>query len=513
MALDRVIDASEGTEFGREHGLRAGLTLEAYRRQVPVRTSSEYQVWLDRAFAGPTSALVRFPVIAWNKTSGTMGAPRLLPVTAPWAAEVGRAQRVWVVGMVAEQPSIAAPGAAAWSVVGPAIEGRTPGGTPIGANAGRMAAAQPWWVRIRQPIPGWLADLPDPELRGYLGLRLALAHDVRVWTTANPTTFLYLMRLFNRYRAELEQDLADGTAVAGPAGGLAPGDRRRLSPWVWRRRIPKDPRGIGAYWRNLAAVNCWRGGQAAWFVPKVLAGLAPAQPLIREVGISASEGHLGVALHSSWDGGVVAPGGALVEFFEEEGTEPREAADLQVGERVKVVLSTTAGLYRYDLGDLLEVVGRWRATPIVRFVRRVGETSSLTGEKLTSDQVWMAGERLGWRGRRFVLVAVLDEVPYYRLAWEASPDEDGPVVASRFDAALTQINVEYASKRSSGRLGPIVAVLVPTGGFDRWRHHRHRSGVADGQLKERVLLDPAGWEDLTTGWGDGLPHVATRPGR
>jgi hypothetical protein len=52
-----------------------------------------------------------------------------------------------------------------------------------------------------------------------------------------------------------------------------------------------------------------------------------------------------------------------------------------------------------------------------------------------------------------------DAVPHYRLALglRTPLDLDEPALAATFDAALSRQNPEYADKRASGRLGPVVA--------------------------------------------------------
>ncbi len=56
------------------------------------------------------------------------------------------------------------------------------------------------------------------------------------------------------------------------------------------------------------------------------------------------------------------------------------------------------------------------------------------------------------------------------------------------DAELKAANIEYASKRASGRLGRALLALVPPGSFEQLRHSRARQ---DAQYKEiHLTLDP-----------------------
>jgi hypothetical protein len=497
QALQRVLDASRGTGFGAEHGLDRVSTLADFRAAVPVRPAVGFEPWLHRVAAGDSRSLTRHPVLHLNKTSGTTGAPKLLPVTAPWAQAVAEAQAVWVAAMVAEQPEVAAIGGRALTAVGAAIDARSEAGLPIGSNTGRMRQAQPWWIKLRYAVPAPVFAIPDAEVRHYVLLRLALAVDVRSWTTANPSTILALCRAAVRHREALAADLVDGTLERGPAADLPRSTRRALRPWIWRRRsLPADARPA-AYWPRLACINCWKGGAAPFFIDKLPDALGRAVP-VREVGISASEGHIAVPLHSSWWGGVLHAGGHLVELAPVDGGEVIGGHEAEPGGSYRVVLSTTAGLYRYDLDDIVHCEGRYRRAPLLRFVRKGDEVLSVTGEKVTTEQIGEAARRsLGPHVVGLAAGVHLAEQPALVLLVEG---DVGPGVAEAFDAELQRLNGEYAGKRVSDRyLAPQLARLE-AGTFDRWRAERASAGVADGQLKDRLIVDGPTAARLRAGW-------------
>lgn len=480
-ALARVLDAAEGTTFADRHALRKGMTLAEYRSAVPVRSSAEFQPWLWRVAEGETRALLRHPVESLVKTSGTTGEPKLLPVTRSWAREVSDAQYLWVLGMVKEQEAITR--GKVLTSVGKAVEGRSAGGIPYGSNTGRMAAAQPWWLQGRYAVPAAVHAIDDVELRYYVMLRLALAKDVVNWTTANPSTVLAVCRAMQRYREQLSADLADGTLCHGPAAALDRATRRRFGWWWARRRVPADFRPA-SFWR-LAAINCWKGGSAGYFIERLPEAVGAVLP-VREAGITASEGYFAIPLHSSWAGGVAWTLGHLLEFVPVEGGEPRTVTELETGREYRLVISTTAGLYRYDLDDVVRVQGWYHAAPILGFVRKGRDMISVTGEKVSADQVVAAvREALPGELTGFSVGVQMAERPVYTLVVEGAAPFDA---AQAFDAALQRLNQEYASKRGSDRLADPVVVVAPEGTYRRFRAARMASGTAEGQVKDPVLL-------------------------
>lgn len=486
-SLARVLSSAEGTEMGRQ--LRGVRSLGDYRASLPIRPSSAFEEDLQRVAAGARGVLTRHAVRSLVKTSGTSGAPKLLPVTDPWREEVAAAQALWVLAMVREQPELST--GKVLTAVGAAVEGHSAGGLPYGSNTGRMQGEQPWWVRARYAVPREVFSIDEPELRTYVLLRLALGQDVRSWTTANPSTLLAMARFARRHEENLRADLRDGTLRRGPAAGA---DLRKVLPWrLGRRALPEGFR-FGEVW-NLAAINCWKGGFSQHFLDMLPEAFGKLPP-IREAGISASEGYFAIPLHSSWGGGVAWLGGHLLEFAPEEGDgEVKWAHEVEVGARYRLIISTTAGLYRYDLADLVRVVGWYGGAPLLVFERKTASVLSVVGEKITEIQLLQAGNAVFGASLAGISAGIhMAERPYLVVFAEA-PRVPGAEEA--LDRALAALNGEYASKRATDRLGPPALRYLPPGATARLRAEAEARGVAPGQYKEPLLLHAealAAWE-------------------
>lgn len=213
----------------------------------------------------------------------------------------------------------------------------------------------------------------------------------------------------------------------------------------------------------------------------------------------ASEGLISIPSRGDLAGGAIAVGTHFYEFIPEELIDAEDpetllAHQLEQGRRYSTVLTTTAGLYRYDLGDVVEVVGFHAETPVVEFLHRAGATSSLTGEKLTEAQVSAAAcdasRDLGRDLEGFTMVPSVDGLPHYVFLAEFRESPEG-VVARGFLAALErelgEQNTEYRSKRDSQRLGPPELWLVEAGAYQALRRRRAAAGSSDGQFKPTVL--------------------------
>jgi hypothetical protein len=85
-----------------------------------------------------------------------------------------------------------------------------------------------------------------------------------------------------------------------------------------------------------------------------------------------------------------------------------------------------------------------------------------------------------------------DEQPYYGLFVERGDFRDREQalhLAGELDRRLGAINMEYASKRDSRRLGPVRVDLIPTGSWHEWDRQRLlRTGGSLDQYKHPCLI-------------------------
>ena len=483
--LEAVLDSARGTDFGHAHNLSDQMDLEAYRDAVPIRTYDELQSFFTRTAEGEANVLTRHAVKQLLVTSGTTGPSKYLPVTTIWEKRVAEAQALWRLGLVKDREEVSR--GKVLTLVSPPVEGVLPSGLPYGSNTGRMHARQPWIVRMRYPTPKDVVAFQDPMVRLYCTLRFALQHDVTSITTANPSTILLMARRLEEWADELSADLREGTVERGPAAALSSEVKKRLRRKAKKSAVPSSWK-MAQIW-DLVSIHCWKGGSASFFLDQFSEALGGEVP-IREVGITASEGYFALPLSDDDPGGVAWLGAHLMEFVDEDG-QPRWAWELEVGKVYRLIISTTAGLYRYDLGDLVEVVGKVGELPALRFVRKSAAMLNVTGEKVSEDQVLQAATEAFGMNRVVGLTARIEmcHPPCVEIAAEWLPGRrlDHSEAAVAMDSALRSANVEYDSKRKSERLGPLKLRSLSPGAYSRYRASRAAGGAPDAQVKDLVI--------------------------
>lgn len=399
-----------GTAFASDHGLTGTCDLQ----RVPVRTFEELRPWVDRVLAGEADVLYRGPTALVTHTSGTTGMPKRLPTGRAALLAIRRAQELW-----GQALRSALPGVAAGRVLPLTYPGRTgalPSGLPVGSVAGVGYA-------LDGAFEGRVVAVPAH-------IRAGTRTDLATWAAGQDLSLI---------------------AAAAPSAVLGLLDA-----------LPEPP---SALWPKLAAVATWQAGPSALYAPRLREHLGDV-PLV-ELGWCAAEGWFAVQIPglpgavplATHYGFAFAPGDADPHTA---ALRPLEA--LEVGERVRPVV-TTAGLYRYDLGDVVLVTGHLGRLPLLRFDHRATGVSSLCGEKLSEAQVVAA------------VAACVDAVdfeaqpvwpsdgrPRYRFRVEV---RGRAPTADVLDAALCAESFLYAQQRRAGALERLELVQVDRGTFAR----------------------------------------------
>jgi hypothetical protein len=437
-------------------------------------------------------------------TSGSTGEPKLIPITETSRENHRQLTRLWYYRALVDHPDLF--NGKLLGVVSPAIEGQTPGGVPFGAASGLIYQSSPRWIQNAYAVPYEVADVKHPEAKYYLIMRLALEHDISFFGTPNPSTILKLVECVNRHKQEMIKDICDGTITAGcdlpPKMRAALAARLRKNPQRARRLeslIKQDgtlrPR---EYWPRLQLIGCWKGGSVAVRLKDFPRWFGNTTP-VRDLGYMASEAQMTLPVSDSGAAGILAVDKNFYEFIpESEITAAKPilltCSELQEGELYYLVLTTPGGLYRYDINDVVRVAGFYNRTPLIEFVRKGRDVTSITGEKLHVNQVIEAmarAERAAGLAVQHFRACADTEKSLYVFSVEldgARPSREQLArLLAELDAGLGALNVEYAQKRESRRLGAPLLCVMKAGWFERKAHATLRDGGRDVQFKAQLL--------------------------
>jgi len=430
-------------------------------------------------------------------TSGTAGTPKFIPVTSEFITEYRRASRASCVHLFKHFPKMA--DGCSLAIVSPSVQGRTDTGIPFGAISGALYSMEPEAVRnVLVSVPYEVFTIPDYETRYYCILRAALSNPVTSIYTVNPSTIALLARRLQTYGRNLARDLFEGTLK--PPGAVPKSIRDKMSHLIRIDRqkaraletlLESDSCVPGRVFPDLQVVSCWTKAAASFYLNDFdrLFGSIP----VCDITYGASEGRGTVFL--SPDKQLLSIRSHFFEFIPEseiQSTSPTVllADELVVGEKYYILFSTSGGLYRYNINDVVKVTGFHNNTPLIEFQYKGGAIFSFTGEKVTelqvTESVKLAMEEQSLQARFFTVVPEFQPLPHYSLWLEANATvdvESQHKLASSFDRQLSRVNVEYASKRRSLRLDAASVRMIKPGSYEQLRRSLVAKGVADSQIK------------------------------
>ncbi|MHB1046518.1 MAG: GH3 family acyl-acid amido synthetase [Thermoanaerobaculia bacterium] len=437
--LAALLETARATAFGREHGFSGIRTHADFARNVPVRSYVETLPWLHRVFRGEED--VTWPGRArwFAKTSGTTAGDKAIPVTDALVAQNRRAGRDVLAFHVRSTPGSRLFEGEFLFLGGSTSMEPVRAGGQVGDLSGIMAAEMPFWLRRRVlPSPGVVA-IRDWELKLEAIARETLGRDVTLLSGMPSWSLL----LFERWRA-----LSGGRTPAELFPGLELFVHGGVRYEPYRETLEDS---FGRALRRLEVYPASEGFLA----------------------VQDDPGSSGMALGLDY--------GTFYEFVPaaEAGSPSarrRTLADVRIGETYSIVLSNVAGLWAYEIGDLVRFVSL--APPRVVVVGRTTAFSNCCGENLIVEEVEeafvAASAATGARAAEFTVAArpgsVADGRP--RLEWVVeSADSSFPAeaFARAADAVLRSRNHDYDTKRTGdvGMLSPLVAV-VPPGTFHAW---------------------------------------------
>jgi hypothetical protein len=196
------------------------------------------------------------------------------------------------------------------------------------------------------------------------------------------------------------------------------------------------------------------------------------------------------------DGSILAIESGFFEFVPEnqwEAEHPKTllATEVKVGERYRLLTTNYSGFYRYDIGDVVEVVGFYNTTPLIVFRYRRGGTLSATTEKTTEYHATQVMQTLqqefGLPLEDFCLTLSESVIsPHYLANIELLPGqtlENPQAFLASFERQLQAANTSYAVKRPINVIPPPRLRILKPGSFAILRQRQLERGVPDSQLK------------------------------
>lgn len=478
--LDYLLRANVNSEFGKEHHFAQIRSLDDFRKRIPIRGYDDYAEWIERAANGEKGVLTEAPIKMIELSSGSSSSNKLIPYTDDLLSEFSGATNPWLYNLYHGTPALR--GTTSYWSISPAMKVKktTAGGIPIGFedDTEYFSPVKQWMLKQTMAVPSSVSRIPDLETWRKETLRYLLAADnlglISVWSPS------FLTLLMENLEKNLDQIM-----------GQLPFDRARQIELALEQNNHELTGHV--LWPRLCVISCWTDGWAKHFLSQLRKWFPDVH--IQPKGLLATEGVVSFPLLGQ-EGSVLAIGSHFLEFIDLECPErqPILASELKRGGRYSPVMTTGGGLYRYHLKDVVECVGNYMSTPLIRFVGKLDTVSDICGEKLNAELVGKAVELACLNSGvtySFALLSPKNEpIPHYCLYLDSQAGEEQIERAIASLEQRLQESHHYSYCRKLGQLGAIRVVRVESG-IEKYMAEATRLGKRAGNVKP-ISLDVLG---------------------
>ncbi|KVH95872.1 GH3 auxin-responsive promoter [Cynara cardunculus var. scolymus] len=185
----------------------------------------------------------------------------------------------------------------------------------------------------------------------------------------------------------------------------------------------------------------------------------------------------------------VVAGGGGDDYLEDD---PVPLSKVKIGQQYEIVLTTFTGLYRYRLGDVVEVSGFYKGTPKLNFLCRRKLILTVNIDKNTEQDLQLAvqkGSQPLIKSRAELVdftshANIVNQPGHYVVYWEIKGVVNEDVLdqcCKEMDAAF--VDHGYVVSRKTNSIGPLELCIVERGTFKKIMEYFIGNGATMSQFK------------------------------
>lgn len=512
--LMRILRENQDTEYGRIYGFADITSVEEYQKKVPVTMYDDYAEYIVRMTEDGEDNLIHAGHIShYNKSSGTMGTPKRIPmsdeaieqynrylVKVPFGVIGNYLDDAWIDGRIIRLAESTA------------VEKFLPCGASYGAVSQKMTRQ----FRNKLSI---MYTSPDQALFPVIGTNTKYLHAIFALKEDGAGAFLaafysYLIEFLRYIERNWEMLVSDiRTGTIDESVELPPEVRKEVSKILKPDPVRADElydifsKGfdepfVPKVWKKLRFILGIGTGGFKIYADMIRERYTGPEVAMIKLGVSASEGFFSFVYKPDCEDTCLIPDSVFYEFL------PLDAGDdyskivtidgVKEGGEYELIITNTSGFYRYRMRDAVRVVSRYENTPTIEFMYRIDQTVSIMGEKTTEEALRIAAnntaKELGFDLVDFSVWPDVKASPVrYQFFMEvgsnpynATPREMRLVLEEK----LAEANPSMGDKVRSGVCGDTRLNILEKETYALYRDMMVKKGVASSQLKPvRVIAN------------------------
>jgi len=467
-----ILSSNKASAYGEKYAFAEITSVADFQQKVPLTVYEDYQPYLEKIKKGQKNVLTTEDILLLEPSSGSTSASKLIPYTGSLKEEFQKGLRPWLYDLYSSYRGLKW-GKSYWSLT-PALSDReyTEGGIPIGFEDDKE-----YFGTLEKKLFNFILAVPSEVVRSdnreefyhQTALGLLRCRDLTLISVWNPSLFILLLE----YMEKNAEKLTAAVALENKKRGREV--RRLLREKAFRK-----------LWPNLKVISCWGDARARDYAAR-LQEIFP-EAAVQPKGLLATEGFISFPLTEA-QGAVLSLKSHFFEFAAGEDNKIYLAQELEIGREYAVILTTSGGLYRYRLQDIIQVTGFRGRIPVIRFLGKQDKVSDLFGEKLNELFVKAALEKAGIKEGFFMLAPESDRYVLY---------SNAASVPAGLEEALRE-NFHYDYCRKLGQLQEVRIFKLTGNPGQEYLEECARRGQRLGDIKPAVLHLQGGWDRVFKG--------------
>ena len=497
--LNKILNAIDGSLSAHQQDIEKNTSLQEFQQQVPITDYHYWQTLIQKQQEDNKPVLTKHECQRYQPTSGSTSKIKWIPYTQEFLNELDNAISPWIGDMYEKYPGILK-GKHYWSLSWVPSDLRNKLTTSINNDLQLL----PWWKRLFMagtmavPESISLAETSDESFFATAAYLLSCS-DLSFISVWSPTFALSLLEFMQTHKVDLQYTLNKGKwpqHLSGLKNINCPKNTRSariLAKWDGEM----NANFTQSIWPNLALISAWDTSSSKIWAAKLHALFPHCD--FQGKGLWATEGVISIPFQDKYP---LAINSHFYEFEDLSDGKIYTSWQLEEGQNVRPIISSSNGLLRYAMKDQLKVTSFINQCPCFEFIGRIDGTD-LVGEKISPEVAIQLINHFNQVDTvtPITLIALpakkAYEKPRYALLCseqssliEGYTEQTENSLSKRLEEQLCE-HFHYKLARELGQLDS-ARVMIKKDALNVYAQHKMDQGMVKGNIKVEPLIT---WEN------------------
>ena len=478
-------------------------------KNVPLSNWSNYDPYIKQILNFEQYILTLERVLLLEPTSGTSSPSKYVPYTKGLQKQFNKAINPWLFGIYSKWPKLFFC-SQYWSVSPEVVHSQNnkPQRITIGfeQDSQYLGKKRGNIMNMIFSVPCEIKNCDNPENWVYLTAYFLLRdRDLGLISIWHPSFLAIIIDKIKKQYSRLIDDIEKGTDSTNPILKNFR-NNEKLKPDIsrsqeLRRFVNKEEIDFSKIWPGLKVISCWADNYDETSL-RELKRLFP-KVFFQPKGLIATEGIVSFPFGKVF--GIPAFRSHFLEFIDLRDESVKKLNQLEKGQEYEVVITTSGGLYRYKMNDVILVKGFcMRNLPMFQFLYKRDYVSDMRGEKIGLQHVTQLETELRnkFKGIHFFMLSPVLEgsSAYYSVYIHADNSDNFPFhEMSVFADEFLKQNFHYDYARKIGQLGNLKVFKLNGSPAETIINYIESTGIKRGDIKLYPLNKLPIWHNLLDG--------------